>query len=260
MSDLDLSIIPTSLWDQYHNSFDINLENNLESLKESELTADNFNFYVSVSAVYSSKIEGEDIEMDSFIKHKRFGASFLPDYTKKIDDLYSAYEFAMYQSLEELNIMKCHELLTTNILHESARGQYRKSNMYVVTDEGQIEYVAVIPSKLESEMNKWIGDISTLLNAQLSFTQIFYFASMIHLVFLKIHPFEDGNGRMSRLLEKWFLAKFLGEKAWFIKSEKFYYDNKKSYYNSIRKLGLDSEELNFNEAMDFLKLMPKSIA
>jgi len=31
-----------------------------------------------------------------------------------------------------------------------------------------------------------------------------FFAALIHLVFVKIHPFDDGNGRAARLLEKWF--------------------------------------------------------
>ncbi|MBL0098191.1 MAG: Fic family protein [Bacteroidetes bacterium] len=35
---------------------------------------------------------------------------------------------------------------------------------------------------------------------------------MIHLVFVKIHPLNDGNGRSARLIEKWFLAQKLGKK------------------------------------------------
>ena len=32
-------------------------------------------------------IEGEDIELDPYLKHKRFGISFLPDHTQKYDAL-----------------------------------------------------------------------------------------------------------------------------------------------------------------------------
>jgi Fic family protein len=57
---------------------------------------------------------------------------------------------------------------------------------------------------------------------------------MIHLVFVKIHPWNDGNGRSARLLEKWFLAQMLGYKAWFVQSEKYYYTQHDTYYNNIK--------------------------
>ena len=62
--------------------------NGFENLKDAEISTENFSFYTSVSSVFSSKIEGEDIDLDSYIKHKNFGIEFKPDYTKKIDDLY----------------------------------------------------------------------------------------------------------------------------------------------------------------------------
>jgi len=57
-----------------------------------------FSFYTSVASVFSSKIEGADIQLDSY-KHKRFGIEFLPDYTRKIYDLYGAYDFAKTKKL-----------------------------------------------------------------------------------------------------------------------------------------------------------------
>ena len=64
-----------------------NLQANFNALHEAEISTSTFSFYTSVASVFSSKIEGEEIELDSYIKHKKFGIEFLPDYTKKIDDL-----------------------------------------------------------------------------------------------------------------------------------------------------------------------------
>ena len=42
----------------------------LDRIKNFETPVDYFQFYKAVSSVYSSKIEGEDIDFDSFFKHK----------------------------------------------------------------------------------------------------------------------------------------------------------------------------------------------
>ena len=82
---------------------------------------------------------------------------------------------------------------------------------------------------------------------------------MVHLVFVKIHPWNDGNGRSARLLEKWFLAHFLGEKTWFIQSEKHYYQHHNTYYQNIRLLGLEYTELDYAQALPFLQMLPNSL-
>ena len=72
----------------------------------------------------------------------------------------------------------------------------RTGNMFVVTKYGKIEYAALAPEKVKSETKKFYADIETLLDTELSFEEVLFFASMLHLVFVKIHPFEDGNGRI----------------------------------------------------------------
>jgi Fic family protein len=259
MQELQFNILPTGLLEEYLQLFDPGLQQKFSALIDSELSASDFSFYTSVSAVFSSKIEGEDIELDSFIKHKKWGVAFLPDHTQKIDDLYDAYQYAQQSHLNELNIANVHSLLSKHILQEFRRGKIRTVNMCVTTPDGKIEYVACAPGKVKSEMDKLYADIELLKKTDLNFDEVFYFASLLHLVFVKIHPFEDGNGRFARLLEKWFLADKLGAKAWFVQSEKHYYDQHQTYYKNIRMLGLQYEDLNYNQALPFLMMLPKSI-
>lgn len=79
-------------------------------------------------------------------------------------------------------------------------------------------------------------------------------------IFVKIHPWTDGNGRSVRLLEKWFLSEKLGEKAWFVQSEKMYYQQHQSYYTNIRLLGLEYIELDYSKALPFLLMLPHSLS
>lgn len=256
---MELQIIPSDLISEYFRTVPIGLSKAFDCLYEAELSTPNFSFYTSVASVFSSKIEGEEIELDSYIKHKRDGISFLPDYTKKIDDLYNAYTFAQQNNLNENTVKEAHKILSKHLVSTTWQGKYRMQNMYVASEDGKIDYVAAKPEIVAAEMNSFFEDIGILLELELSIEETFYYASMIHLVFVKIHPWYDGNGRCARLLEKWFIAEKLGEKAWFIQSEKIYYLQHQTYYNNLKRLGLEYQTLNFEHALPFLLMLPQSL-
>lgn len=255
----ELKIIKADLLKDYFQKIPGNLEAAFNALKDAEISTGTFSFYTSVASVFSSKIEGESIELDSYIKHKKFGIEFLPDYTKKIDDLYNAYTFAKTSSLNKKNISESHKLLSKHIVATNLQGKIRTQNMYVSTPDGRIEYVAATPSEVKREMEKFYADVEVLLNQKLNLAEVFFFAAMIHLVFVKIHPWNDGNGRSARLIEKWFLAQKLGDKAWFVQSEKNYYQKHQTYYTNIRLLGLEYPDLDYSKALPFLLMLPGSI-
>jgi Fic family protein len=259
MKPIEFDILPVDLLSAYREAVAETALAKYAQLQDSELSVDDFSFYTSVSAVYSSKIEGEDIELDSYVKHKRFGIPFLPDHTQKIDDLYAAYQFAKTNTCDRSNLLEAHRMLTRHILPEGSRGRLRTGNMYVTTADGRIEYVAASAFMVEKELDKLFGDLANLLVMDLSLAEVFYFAAMLHLVFVKIHPFDDGNGRCARLLEKWFLAQKLGEKAWLIQSEKNYYAHHRTYYQNIRLLGLEYDALDYGAALPFLLMLPGAI-
>lgn len=186
------------------------------------------------------------------------GMAFQPDYTRKIDDLYNAYLFAQNNTLNKKNIAQAHTFLGKNIVATNHQGKLRTNNMYVATDDGRIEYVAISPFELKTEMEKFYADLDILVKQKLTTEEVFYFAAYIHLVFVKIHPWNDGNGRTARLLEKWFIAQHLRANAWFLQSEKNYYLHHQLYYTNLRKLGIEYDQLDYNQALPFLLMLPNA--
>lgn len=255
----DLSLLQDSLLPQYLEQVpNIDWPTYVKNFPEINFTSDNFSFYASVSSVYSSKIEGENIELDSFLNHKFFNGKYQPDYTRKIDDLFEAYAFARDQALNSKNLLKAHSLLTKHILRSSGRGKIRNKQEFIINSQGQIEYVAADAAIVTSQMELFFKDLNLLVQKELSFAEVLYYAAMLHLVLLKIHPFEDGNGRMARLLEKWFLATKLGSDAWNIPSEQFYYQNLAAYYRNVH-IGFDYESVDYARSLPFLLMLPQAI-
>lgn len=255
----NLQLIKTDLLVDYLKQVN-GLKNHFDALQDAEISTDTFSYYTSAASVFSNKIEGDTMELDSYIKHKAMGMEFQRDYTQKVDDLYNAYLFAQQNDLNAENLSKAHQLLSKNIVETTKQGKLRTHNLYVATEEGKIEYVAVSPYELKEEMDKWYHDLSLLLKSKLSYKEVFYFATYLHLTFVKIHPWNDGNGRCARLIEKWFIAQHLGDKAWFLQSEKSYYKHHALYYTNLRKLGLEYQEMDYSQALPFLTMLPKTFS
>jgi len=231
----------------------------LTNLEKIDTPVDYFQFYNSVSSVYSSKIEGENIDFDSFYKHKFLNIQYQPDYTKKADDLYLAYEFIFKNKLNLENLQNAHSILSSNLLPKNQQGFIRNNPMFVINNDDRIEYVATEPTKVKSELYKLFNDIKKLQTAKLDDFEIFYYAAYIHLVFVKIHPFQDGNGRAARLIEKWFLIEQINDKATAVQLEKNYFKNLERYYSNIKKIGIEYDTLDYSKALDFLVMTAKGL-
>lgn len=247
-----LKILNIGLLDDYSPRVEFNVDLAIERAQDFDLPFDYFKFYKSISSVYSSRIEGEEIDFDSYFKHKFLNIEYKIAYTQKADDLFDAYEFIEGKPITIKNLKQAHTIITRNLLPKSLQGCIRTNRMFVVNGDDKIEYVAADSHLIEEELNKLFHDISHLNSNNITSLEAFYFASLIHLVFGKIHPFQDGNGRTARLLEKWFLFEKFGVKATGIQLEKNYYTNLTYYYSNIKKLGIEYVQLDFSKALDFL--------
>ena len=227
-------------------------------LTKQTITADQFAHMVIASSVYSSQIEGNSLDINSFFRAK----ANTPKNKEviEVDDLVLAYQFAENNVLTDVNLKQAHKILSAyfkNII-TNQKGKYRQTRVGIHSDMG-LFYLAIEPEKIEQEMKKLFADIDKLLSSKISFAETIYYAAFIHFLFAKIHPFADGNGRSARLLEKWFLVQKLGSMAWAIPTEKYYWNNRSLYYNNLN-IGVNYYETieRIANASAFLQMLPDS--
>ena len=86
---------------------------------------------------------------------------------------------------------------------------------------------ATVPEKGDATGPKQEGAISILTRAALA-----------HLQFVQIHPFEDGNGRISRAIVDTAIAKALGMSTP-VKMSRDIFENRGEYYETLGRAGTD---------------------
>ena len=82
-------------------------------------------------------------------------------------------------------------------------GQWKTQNnytTYIDSNNKQTwrEYPA--PQYIDRLMSQWLGQLNVDLSAQITQTDAAGVYALLHLSFVSVHPFFDGNGRMARLL------------------------------------------------------------
>lgn len=162
--------------------------------------------FMRKEAVLSSKIEGTQTEEAEVIEYEG-GQLGLPIEAKKADDLQEVMNYvdALEHGLARLADLPVSLRLLTEIHREllsGVRGQSRnpgefrsKQNWIDGRDPSDARYV---PPPVD-EMKKALSDLERYIHTD-DGTSPLVRLGLIHYQFEAIHPFEDGNGRIGRLL------------------------------------------------------------
>lgn len=141
--------------------------------------------------------------------------------------------------LTENNIKQMHsQLLRYSIKDEHQRGEYKKVDNRVVATDAAGQEVGTIfettaPYLTSKEMSELVAWTNESFVAQ-THHPLLIVANFI-VEFLKIHPFLDGNGRMSRVLTSLLMLRAGYEYVPYVSHEKLVEDSKSDYYISLRK-------------------------
>ena len=166
--------------------------------------------------------------------------------------------------ISENHIKQLHSILlkhsSKDIRH---RGEYKKLDNHVVAfDENGKEIGIVFKTATPFETPMEMKDLVVWINKSLELkeTHPLIITGIFIVVFLAIHPFQDGNGRLSRILTNLLLLKLSYSYIQYSSLESIIEDNKDLYYKNLRdcQTTLDSKKIKFeNWLIFFLKSLKK---
>lgn len=203
--------------------------------------------------INSAKIEGEILQRDSLqssIK-RQFGLPTdnkkIPTKEKKIGELLWKIYDTFSEDLSHEMLYEWHNLLMDNSSKISDIGKYRthEEPMQIISSrsDNKTIYFEAPPSKnVFNEMNKfikWFNDSKE--------KSVLIKAAITHVYFESIHPFEDGNGRIGRVLVEKSLSQSLNQ-ATLIAVSEIITKRKKEYYEA---LGSCNKTLNIQKWIEF---------
>jgi hypothetical protein len=153
---------------------DVDIQKEFSDIQHQVLEPHSFTFYTSVSVMSSSKIEGEQMEVDSYVKHKMLNIEYLPELTQKPNDLYNAYLFARENKLTQKNFLQTHQFIAAHLLPQVQRGAIRNTEMLAMEHKtGKIQYEAAPLAIVKKQYSKLWKEIEMLFKKKYPLMKFF---------------------------------------------------------------------------------------
>lgn len=158
------------------------------------------------------------LEVENYLS----GLKLLEELSKSSGDL----------SLNE--ILRTHKVVINGLVEKEKVGKIRPADVYVLDDLGDGREVLRFKAPPASQVNKLLADLlDWLKTAKKDGIHPILIAGIFHLEFVSIHPFTDGNGRVTRLLTQLLLYRLGWDFRKIIVLEDYYNQNRLAYYNAL---------------------------
>ena len=191
--------------------------------------------------IEGSKLSDKEIErlFSSGLKTKKFSTrdeQEVAGYKELLENVFNSFESIKFS---ESTIKHFHkELLKYSDKDQKHLGEYKFGDNKVVAqdDKGKILGIIFEPTKpylAPKEMQELVEWTEEAFEEKI-FHPLLVIANFI-IEFLKIHPFQDGNGRSSRVLTNFLMLKYGYSYIPYVSHEKLIEDNKDSYYLALNK-------------------------
>ncbi|MEM6765442.1 MAG: Fic family protein [Bacteroidota bacterium] len=204
---------------------------------------------ISNEAYKSSEIEGEILDRNSLQSsiRRQFGLS--SDMVKGRPAEYGISEMMVslfktsQEALSHEQLFSLHSMLMNGRRDVSNIGGYRthKEPMQIVSNvmNSPVVYFEAPPSeRVPDEMDQFIDWFNQTAPGMPKELDGLLRASIAHIYFESIHPFEDGNGRIGRAISEKALAQAIGEPT-LLALAHLVEKRRKEYYNLLHKNSVD---------------------
>ncbi len=181
------------------------------------------------SSLFSAKIEGNRLNENDLDRLTRLDKD-LKD-RLEIENIITAFNFVRNNPGKTINkvfLLDLHKIVMKSLTPDL--GKLRKEPSAVFNQSGFPVYIPPPPSEIESLIDSLINFINS--NDE---KNILIKAAISHIVFEKIHPFLDGNGRVGRILYNTILAKGNYHFNWLLSLEEIINERKEEYYVYLDK-------------------------
>ncbi len=211
------------------------------------------NSSTNTSSITSNEIEGIT-KSDSNIDNARQADIYIANYNNILEYIKTYTDSITLSSNELLGWHS--EMFKGTLKHNSCGGKFKTTNNSVIDENNNILFNGAEPFEtpiLVQELIDWYNttDLAKVL-------KIIIFAAD----FLMIHPFNDGNGRMSRLIMNYLLIKEGFSFFKYVSLEKIILDHKTEYMQKLRTInnGWNTPDCNYSSLVKwFLEIFNKSL-
>ena len=160
------------------------------------------------------------------------------------------YMFSLIKKRElaEKDILFCHELFSKNIPDFINSGEYRKTEVIISGSKKVLPKAGDVPMKMKKYI-EWTNEKRNSYHPVM-------FAAEAHRKLVNIHPFSDGNGRISRLVMNTFLYqdKFFPVSIPLLRRSDYYNVLEKNKDNDFGYYIAELELQTINDLIRFLHL------
>lgn len=148
-------------------------------------------------------------------------------------------------AIEEILIL--HKQVIKGLVDEKKTGKFRPADVYVLDDLGDGREILRFKAPPAPKVKKLTENLLAWLKLSKKDVHPIIRAGILHLEFVSIHPFTDGNGRVARLLTQLQLYKDGWDFRKILVLEDYYNKDRLSYYNAEQEV----QGKNYKEDADF---------